>query len=215
MRREAQIFGWGNCLAARSKSNSGVSPAINATIGHWILKIHLISSGMIWDFRCSTNAPGKRRFANERRANASRIRHLWQQRASRCQPRLERTAGAKAGSCQRARRSPDRSCRWKDSTIRDCANFRCCAVLKSPKLIVTQQRARAIGIETSTPMALSLSRAADASGVLRARCRQQEPFHRGSRGCGLRCNGGHPARQAEFAACRQSSQRARRQSTMT
>jgi GTP cyclohydrolase II len=35
-----------------------------------------------------------------------------------------------------------------------------------PRLIVTQQRARAIGIETSTPMALSLSRAADASGVL-------------------------------------------------
>jgi GTP cyclohydrolase II len=35
-----------------------------------------------------------------------------------------------------------------------------------PKLIVTQQRARAIGIETSTPMALSLPRAADASGVL-------------------------------------------------
>jgi GTP cyclohydrolase II len=35
-----------------------------------------------------------------------------------------------------------------------------------PMLIVTQQRARAIGIETSTPMALSLPRAADASGVL-------------------------------------------------
>ena len=35
-----------------------------------------------------------------------------------------------------------------------------------PRLIVTQQRARAIGIETSTPMALSLPRAADASGVL-------------------------------------------------
>jgi GTP cyclohydrolase II len=35
-----------------------------------------------------------------------------------------------------------------------------------PRLIVTQQRARAIGIETSTPMALSLPRAADASDVL-------------------------------------------------
>lgn len=34
-----------------------------------------------------------------------------------------------------------------------------------PSLIVTQQRARAIGIETSTPMALSLPRSADANGI--------------------------------------------------
>lgn len=34
------------------------------------------------------------------------------------------------------------------------------------KLIVTQQRARAIGIETATPMALSLARTVDASGVV-------------------------------------------------
>lgn len=37
---------------------------------------------------------------------------------------------------------------------------------ETPKLIVTQQRARAIGIETLTPMALSLLRTVDASGVL-------------------------------------------------
>jgi GTP cyclohydrolase II len=36
----------------------------------------------------------------------------------------------------------------------------------TPRLIVTQQRAHAIGIETSTPMALSLTRAVDASGIL-------------------------------------------------
>lgn len=35
----------------------------------------------------------------------------------------------------------------------------------APKLIVTQQRARVLGIETSTPMALSLPRAVDASGI--------------------------------------------------
>jgi GTP cyclohydrolase II len=34
-----------------------------------------------------------------------------------------------------------------------------------PQLIVTQQRAHAIGIETSTPMALPLSRTVDASGI--------------------------------------------------
>jgi GTP cyclohydrolase II len=34
-----------------------------------------------------------------------------------------------------------------------------------PKLIVTQQRARALGIETSTPMALSLHRAVDANSI--------------------------------------------------
>jgi hypothetical protein len=33
---------------------------MNDTIGHSILKIHLISGGMIQDFRCSTNAPSKR-----------------------------------------------------------------------------------------------------------------------------------------------------------
>ena len=37
---------------------------------------------------------------------------------------------------------------------------------ETPKLIVTQQRARAIGIETLTPMVLSLLRTVDASGVL-------------------------------------------------
>jgi len=37
------------------------SRVINATIGHPIRKIHLISGGMIQDFRCSTNAPSKRR----------------------------------------------------------------------------------------------------------------------------------------------------------
>ena len=35
-----------------------------------------------------------------------------------------------------------------------------------PKLIVTQQRARAIGIETSTPMALSLPGTVNASGII-------------------------------------------------
>jgi len=35
-----------------------------------------------------------------------------------------------------------------------------------PRLVVTQQRARAIGIETSTPMTLSLPRTLDASGIL-------------------------------------------------
>ena len=39
------------------------SRVINATIGHSILKIHLISRGMIRDFRCFTNAPRKRRSA--------------------------------------------------------------------------------------------------------------------------------------------------------
>jgi hypothetical protein len=36
------------------------SRVMNDTIGHSILKIHLISGGMIQDFRCSTNAPSKR-----------------------------------------------------------------------------------------------------------------------------------------------------------
>jgi GTP cyclohydrolase II len=36
----------------------------------------------------------------------------------------------------------------------------------TPRLIVTQQWAHAIGIETSTPMALSFTRAVDASGIL-------------------------------------------------
>jgi hypothetical protein len=39
------------------------SLVINATIGHSILKIHLISRGMILDFRCFMNAPSKRRFS--------------------------------------------------------------------------------------------------------------------------------------------------------
>src|SRR3954465_818103 len=37
------------------------SRVTNDTIGHSILKIHLISGGMIQDFRCSTNAPSKRK----------------------------------------------------------------------------------------------------------------------------------------------------------
>jgi hypothetical protein len=37
------------------------SRVISDTIGHSILKIHLISVGMIQDFRCSTNAPSKRK----------------------------------------------------------------------------------------------------------------------------------------------------------
>ena len=116
--------------------------------------------------------------------------------ASRCQPRLERTAGAKADPCQRVRRRPVRSCRWRALTIRRLREFSSAVQSETPRLIVTQQRARAIGIETSTPMALSLPRAADAAAYLRPRCRQQEPFHRGRPRLRTAANGGHPARQA-------------------
>ena len=37
------------------------SRVINDTIGQSIPEIHLISGGMIQDFRCSTNAPSKRK----------------------------------------------------------------------------------------------------------------------------------------------------------
>jgi GTP cyclohydrolase II len=50
-----------------------------------------------------------------------------------------------------------------DQRLREFSTF--CSS-ETPKVIVTQQRARAIGIDTSTPMALTLPRSADASGVL-------------------------------------------------
>src|SRR5437762_910033 len=49
------------------------SPVMNDTIGHSILKIHLISGGMIQDFRCSTNAPSKRKSRNERDRKSTRL----------------------------------------------------------------------------------------------------------------------------------------------
>jgi len=45
-----------------------------------------------------------------------------------------------------------------------------------PKLIVTQQRARALGIETSTPVALSLSYAAHASSIFELAAGSKRPF---------------------------------------
>ncbi|HVQ69015.1 MAG TPA: hypothetical protein VMT08_16100 [Bradyrhizobium sp.] len=46
-----------------AKLHGGIrfSRVIDDTIGQSILKIHLISGGMIQDFRCSTNAPSKRK----------------------------------------------------------------------------------------------------------------------------------------------------------
>ena len=172
-------------------------PVINATIGHWVLKIHLISRGMIWDFRCSTNAPSKRRSrecaSRQSQPNSAIFgskEHLG------CQPRPERTAGAKARSRQRAWRSLI-ALPVEGLDDRRLHEFAMLCSPDVPKLIVTQQRARAIGIETSTPMALSLPGRGRCERHFRTRCRCQEPYLHGSRGCEPRCDGGDPPGQAQ------------------
>jgi GTP cyclohydrolase II len=50
----------------------------------------------------------------------------------------------------------------------------------APKLIVTQQRARTLGIETSTPMALSLPEAVDANGVFELAAGSKSHFAAGA-----------------------------------
>ena len=69
----------------------------------------------------------------------------------------------------------------------------------APELIVTQQRARAIGIEASTPMALPLSGEAAHERYLRPRrrCRKRGAFCSKGGGCGSCRHGGNPARQAQ------------------
>ena len=84
--------------AAELHGKFGSRELSHATIGHSIPKIHLISSGMILGFRCSTNAPHKKGLANERRAIAGKFCPLWQHGMSQCRPRLERTASAKTDS---------------------------------------------------------------------------------------------------------------------
>jgi GTP cyclohydrolase II len=137
---------------------------INATIGHWILKIHLISRGMIWDFRCSTNAPGKRRSCMSAEPIAVESAIF----GSR-----EHLDVSRALSELQARR-PVRVDTSGESLIAlpvealDDQRLREFAILCSPaipKLIVTQQRAHAIGIETSVPVALSLPKTVDARGI--------------------------------------------------
>ena len=71
----------GKLLSCTVKS---VLTSYNSTIGYSILKIHLISSGMIWDFRCSTNAPGKN--APDDAARPGRKGLVNERRASACIP---------------------------------------------------------------------------------------------------------------------------------
>ena len=47
--------------AAKKKEPSASLGQVASQIGQSILEIHLISSGMIQDFRCSTNASSKRK----------------------------------------------------------------------------------------------------------------------------------------------------------
>ena len=71
---------------------------------------------------------------------------------------------------------------------------------KCAELIVTQQRARAIGIEASTPMALPLSKEASARAISspsRPLQRASDVFSLQGCGCGSCRHGGDPARQAE------------------
>jgi hypothetical protein len=69
---------------------------INATIDHSAAKIHLISSGIIQDSRCSTNALGKKGHPRMNAAHSSaNSALLGNKRMHQCQPRLERAAGAK------------------------------------------------------------------------------------------------------------------------
>ncbi len=50
----------GKVLSCTAEFKIRFSRVVNDTIGHSIPVIHLISGGMIQDFRCSMNAPGKR-----------------------------------------------------------------------------------------------------------------------------------------------------------
>ena len=82
--------------------------------------------------------------------------------------------------------------------IRDCTNFRCCAAPNIPELIVTQQRARAIGIETSTPMALSLPRADSMrAAIFDLAAGDKSRFTAEAKAAESRRHGGDPARQAQ------------------
>jgi GTP cyclohydrolase II len=65
----------------------------------------------------------------------------------------------------------------------DDQRFREFAILCSPataRLIVTQQRARALGIETSTPMALSLPHTVDADGIFELAAGHKNHFTAGA-----------------------------------
>jgi GTP cyclohydrolase II len=50
----------------------------------------------------------------------------------------------------------------------------------APKLVVTQQRARALGIKTSAPMALSLPRGVDATSIIELAAGSKSPFAGGA-----------------------------------
>ena len=168
---------------------------INATIDHSAAKIHLISSRIIQSSRCSTKRLVKEGHLRMSAAHSSANSTLLGNK--------ECVSVSRALSELQARR-PIRISASGESLLAlpvdglDERRLNDFAVLCSPnalKLVVTEQRARSIGIKASTAMVLPLSRVVGVSTIfdLAANGENEGHFQNGG-GRKSSCHGGNPAR---------------------